>query len=110
MALLRLYVQSRLWSVDLIFDFKAIRDFAKRNSLARLLAYPLRAWHLLAGAVLFLLTNSLLDLAAPWVMGFLLLDRVVKRGDLGELPMVVALLVGIFVAQKVSDFLADYFQ
>src|SRR6266571_3009727 len=92
------------------FDLKTIRDFAKRNSLARLAAYPLRAWHLLAGAVLFLLTNSLLDLAAPWVMGFLLLDRVVKRGDLGELPMVVALLVGIFVAQKVSDFLADYFQ
>src|SRR6266705_1504811 len=92
------------------FDLKAIRDFAKRNSLARLAAYPLRVWHLLAGAVLFLLTNSLLDLAAPWVMGFLLLDRVVRRGDLGELPVVVALLVGIFVAQKVSDFLADYFR
>ena len=54
------------------FDLKSIRDFAKRNSLARLLAYSLRDWPLLAGAVLFLLTNSLLDLAVPWVMGFLL--------------------------------------
>jgi len=92
------------------FDLKTIRDFAKRNSLARLLAYSLRDWPLLAGAVLFLLTNSLLDLAVPWVMGFLLLDRVVRVGDLGQLPVVVALLVGIFVAQKVSDFFADYFR
>jgi len=76
----------------------------------RLLAYALRAWHLLTGAALFLITNSLLELAVPWVTGFLLLDRVVKRGDLGGLPVVVALLVGIFVAQKVSDFLSDYFR
>src|SRR5881628_2427910 len=92
------------------FDVKMIRDFAKKNSFARLLAYSLRAWRLLTGAVLFLLANSLLDLAVPWVMGFLLLDRVVRRGDLGQLPVVVALLVGIFVAQKVSDFLADYYR
>src|SRR2546422_1733848 len=89
---------------------KPIPDFRKRNSLARLLAYSLRDWRLLAGAILFLLTDSLLDLAVPWVMGFLLLDRVVRRGDLGQLPVVVALLIGIFVAQKVADFLADYFR
>src|SRR6266705_4213405 len=92
------------------FALKSIRDFAKRNSLERLLAYSLRGWHLLAWAVVFLIANSLLDLAVPWVMGFVLLDRVVRRGDLGQLPVVVALLVGIFVAQKVSDFLADYFR
>src|SRR6266446_2211593 len=92
------------------FDLKTIRAFAKRNSLARLLAYSLRAWRLLVGALLFLVTDSLLDLAVPWVMGFVLLDRVVRRSDLGQLPVVVALLVGIFVAQKVSDFLADYFR
>src|SRR5437867_2252127 len=92
------------------FDLQTIGNFAKRNSLARLLAYSLRAWRLLVGAVLCLLTNSLLDLAVPWVMGFVLLDRVIKRGDVGQLPVVVALLVGIFVAQKVSDFLADYYR
>src|SRR6058998_494298 len=88
---------------------QTIRDFTKRNSLARLLAYSLRSWYLLAWAVLFLIANSLLDLAVPWVMGFVLLDRVVKRGDLGQLPVVVALLVGIFLGQKVSDFLAYYY-
>ena len=92
------------------FGLRKIRNFAGKNSLVRLLAYALRTWHLLAGAVLFLIANSLLDLAVPWVMGFVLLDRVIKRSDLGQLPVVVALLLGIFVAQKVSDFLADYFQ
>ena len=92
------------------FGLQTIRDFAKKNSLARLLAYSLRGWHLLAWAVVFLIANSLLDLAVPWVMGFVLLDRVVKRGDLGQLPVVVTLLVGIFLGQKVSDFLADYYR
>ncbi|PYS08434.1 MAG: hypothetical protein DMG17_28910, partial [Acidobacteria bacterium] len=78
------------------FGLQTIRDFAKKNSLARLLAYSLRGWHLLAWAVVFLIANSLLDLAVPCVMGFVLLDRVVKRGDLGQLPVVVTLLVGIF--------------
>ena len=92
------------------FGFRRIRNFARKNSLVRLLAYALRAWHLLTGAALFLITNSLLELAVPWVTGFLLLDRVIKRADLGQLPVVVALLVGIFVAQKISDFLSDYFR
>ena len=92
------------------FGLQRIRNFARKNSLVRLLAYALRAWHLLTGAALFLITNSLLELAVPWVTGFLLLDRVIKRADLGQLPVVVALLVGIFVAQKISDFLSDYFR
>ena len=92
------------------FGFRRIRNFARKNSLVRLLAYALRAWPLLTGAALFLITNSLLELAVPWVTGFLLLDRVIKRADLGQLPVVVALLVGIFVAQKISDFLSDYFR
>jgi subfamily B ATP-binding cassette protein MsbA len=54
--------------------------------------------------------SSALDLGLPYITGVLLLDRVVSRQQLGELPIVVAAMVGIFVGQKIADFAADYLQ
>jgi subfamily B ATP-binding cassette protein MsbA len=81
-----------------------------RGSLVRLLPYALGVWRLLAAALVCILAGSLLELAVPWVMGFLLLDRVVKEARLDELPRVVFMLVAIFFGQKVVVFFQDYFQ
>ncbi len=81
-----------------------------RGSLARLIPYALGVWRLLAAVLVCILAGSLLELAVPWVMGFLLLDTVVKQARLDLLPRVVFLLVAIFLGQKVVGFLQDYFE
>jgi len=83
---------------------------AARSSLAKLIPYAVGVWPLLASALVCILASSLLELAVPWVMGFLLLDTVVKQARLDELPRVVFLLVAIFLGQKGVGFLQDYFQ
>jgi ATP-binding cassette, subfamily B, bacterial MsbA len=83
---------------------------AARGSLARLAPYAVGVWPLLATTLVCILAASLLELAVPWVMGFLLLDTVVKDARLDQLPRVVFLLVAIFLGQKGVGFLQDYFE
>jgi subfamily B ATP-binding cassette protein MsbA len=83
---------------------------AAQGSLARLIPYALGVWPLLAATLVCILAGSLLELAVPWVMGFLLLDTVVKEARLDQLPRVVFLLVAIFIGQKLVGFLQDYFE
>jgi subfamily B ATP-binding cassette protein MsbA len=83
---------------------------AARGSLVKLIPYARGVWPLLAAALICILAGSLLELAVPWVMGFLLLDTVVKQARLDLLPRVVFLLVAIFLGQKGVGFLQDYFQ
>lgn len=80
------------------------------GSLRRLVPYVLRVWPTLSAVFLLILINSLLELATPWVMGFLLLDRVIAHAELSRLPLVVGLLAGIFAGQKMASFLKEYFQ
>ncbi len=91
-------------------DLVALSPRAARSSLAKLIPYAVGVWPLLALALVCILASSLLELAVPWVMGFLLLDTVVKQARLDELPRVVFLLVAIFLGQKGVGFLQDYFQ
>ena len=81
---------------------------AARGSLARLIPYALGVWPLLATTLVCILAGSLLELAVPWVMGFLLLDTVIKGARLDQLPHVVFLLVAIFLGQKGVGCLQDY--
>jgi subfamily B ATP-binding cassette protein MsbA len=83
---------------------------APRGGLSRLIPYALGVWRLLAAVLVCILAGSLLELAVPWVMGFLLLDTVVKQARLDMLPRVVFMLVAIFLGQKVVGFLQDYFE
>ena len=91
-------------------DLVALSPRAARSSLAKLIPYAVGVWPLLASALVCILASSLLELSVPWVMGFLLLDTVVKQARLDELPRVVFLLVAIFLGQKGVGFLQDYFQ
>lgn len=83
---------------------------AKRGTLRRLLMYALDVWHLLAALGICIVSTSLLDLAVPWIIGFLLIDRVIKPKDLSHLPLVVMLISVAFLGQQVFGFGQDYFQ
>src|SRR5438132_10396528 len=88
-------------------DRVALSPRAARSSLAKLIPYAVGVWPLLASALVCILASSLLELAVPWVMGFLLLDTVVKEARLDELPRVVFLLVAIFLGLKGCGLLQD---
>lgn len=81
-----------------------------RGSFRRLLSYTRSAWRSLTLLCLSLIASSLLELAVPWVIGFMLVDRVIKRGQLRDLPNVVMLLAVIFIAQQLFSFLEEYIQ
>jgi len=86
------------------------RQPANRGSLLRLISYTRRVWYLLVAVLVCLIMDSLLELAVPWVMGFMLLDRIIRQGDLSELPLVIMMLGGIFLGQKLFSFLEAYYQ
>jgi subfamily B ATP-binding cassette protein MsbA len=83
-------------------------DPRSEGVLRRLLPYAFDVSYLLVGLFVCIITLALLELAVPSVMGFLLFDRVIGRGDLSLLPVVVGALVAIFLAQKVFAFLQEY--
>jgi subfamily B ATP-binding cassette protein MsbA len=66
------------------------------------------AWLLLAGLFACIIIKSLLELAVPWIMGFMLFDDVIAKRNLSALPRVVAILIAIFLAQKAFSFLQEY--
>jgi ATP-binding cassette, subfamily B, bacterial MsbA len=78
------------------------------GTFRRLLGYTEVAWFLLAALFSCIIIKSLLELAVPWVMGFMLFDGVIAKRNLNALPRVVAILVLIFVAQKAFSFLQEY--
>jgi len=80
---------------------------ARQGALLKLLSYTFSAWRLLIALVICIIATSLLELAVPWVMK-MLLDRVIQQADLSQLPLVVKLFAGIFLAQKVFSFLQEY--
>jgi subfamily B ATP-binding cassette protein MsbA len=83
---------------------------SRPHTLRRLFSYALRVWRLLSLVTICVIGTSLLDLAVPWVIGFLLVDRVIRQQDPGRLPFVVLLLMGIFLGQRVLEFGKDYLQ
>lgn len=78
------------------------------GTFRRLLSYTRVAWHLLAALFLCIIIKSLLELAVPWVMGFMLFDGVIAKRDLSGLPWVVAVLSAVFLAQKLFSFLQEF--
>jgi ATP-binding cassette, subfamily B, bacterial MsbA len=78
------------------------------GTFRRLMSYTRVAWHLLSALFLCLIIKSLLELAVPWVMGFMLFDGVIAKGNLSGLPAVCMVLAVVFLLQKVFSFLQEY--
>lgn len=80
------------------------------HTIRKLFSYARSVWGLLAELGVVIIGGSLLELAVPWVIGFLLIDHVVRHRDAALLPRVVLLLTTIFVGQQVLGFAKDYLQ
>ena len=81
---------------------------APQRTFRRLLTYSRVSWHLLVALFCCIIVKSLLELAVPWVMGFMLFDGVIAKRNLSLLPQVLAILVVIFLSQKFFSFLQEY--
>ncbi|HKF20087.1 MAG TPA: ABC transporter ATP-binding protein [Candidatus Angelobacter sp.] len=79
-------------------------------TIRKLFAYARNVWRLLGALGVAIVATSLLELAVPWVIGFQLIDRVIRHRDPAHLPQVVLLLTAIFIGQQVLGFAKDYLQ
>jgi ABC-type multidrug transport system fused ATPase/permease subunit len=80
-----------------------------KRTMRRLLAYVKPNWGYVLVIVIMLLASSSLDLAQPWIRGFLLFNGVIAQKNLGFLPFVLAIIAVTFAASQVTGFMRDYF-
>ena len=83
---------------------------SRKGTFRRLLGYAAGVWPILITLGVCILGSTLLDLARPWIFGFMLLDRVIRHQDLTRLPIVIWLLTGAFIGQQIFDFGSDVLQ
>jgi subfamily B ATP-binding cassette protein MsbA len=83
---------------------------SRKGTFRRLLGYAAGVWPILATLGACILGSTLLDLARPWIFGFMLLDRVIRHHDLTRLSVVIWLLTGSFIGQQIFDFGSDVLQ
>jgi ATP-binding cassette, subfamily B, bacterial MsbA len=79
-------------------------------TIRKLFAYARNVWGLLGALGIAIVAGSLLELAVPWVIGFLLIDQVIRHRDATLLPRVFLLLTAIFIGQQVLGFAKNYLQ
>src|SRR6202140_5484084 len=75
---------------------------SRKGTFRRLLRYAAGVWPVLTTLGVCILGSTLLDLARPWIFGFMLLDRVIRHHDLSRLPFVIWLLTLLIVGKKIS--------
>lgn len=81
----------------------------KRNQALRLLKYIWPYWHLLPLILTSMVAATLLGLAPPWLLGVVLIDRVILPRDPSLLPWVVLGLLGVAPLRQGFDFSQRYF-
>jgi len=80
-----------------------------RNQFLRLLSYVRHYWYLLPFVLVSMIAATLLDLAAPWITGVILIDRVIIARDASLLPWVVLGLLGAVTLRQAFEFSHRYF-
>src|SRR3989304_3209846 len=81
----------------------------QQNQALRLLRYIWPHWYLLPPIVGSMVTATLLGLAPPWLLGVVLIDRVIIPRDTALLPWVVLGLLGVALFRQVFDVAQRYF-
>jgi len=79
-----------------------------RGTFRKIISYlrPHLLYVIVIGIVM--VAGASLQLAQPWIIGYLLVGNVIAFHNLGYLPTVLALLAGAFAMQQVAAFLTDY--
>jgi ATP-binding cassette, subfamily B, bacterial MsbA len=79
-----------------------------RSTLRRLLDYVKPHWPYAVAIGVAIVGTASLELAIPFLLGVVLIDQVIRAGNLGLLPMVVILLSGIYGGKQVAHFVKEY--
>ncbi|HEU0021715.1 MAG TPA: ABC transporter ATP-binding protein [Dehalococcoidia bacterium] len=80
----------------------------RRNQILRLLDYLWHYWYLLPLVLVTMVAATLLDLAAPWLIGVVLIDRVILVREADLLPWVILGLLGAVIFRQGFDFAQRY--
>ena len=80
----------------------------QRSTLSRIFSYVRPHWPYAVGVTAAILASASLELAAPWIISFMVIGRVILGPDVAFLPMVLILLAAVFCANQVASYLKDY--
>jgi ABC-type multidrug transport system fused ATPase/permease subunit len=81
----------------------------RANQALRLLKYVRPYWYLLPPILASMVIATLLGLAPPWLLGVVLIDRVILPKEASLLPWVVLGLLGVALLRQGFDFAQRYF-
>ena len=79
-----------------------------RGTFRKIISYLRPHWLYVLVIGIVMVAGASLQLAQPWIIGYLLVGNVIAFRNLGFLPTVLALLAGAFAMQQVAAFLTDY--
>ena len=80
-----------------------------KGTLRKLFSYLRPHWPYVLAIGIAMAASDALNLAQPWIIGFLLFGNVIALRNVGFLPTVIALLGGAFFAKQILDFVDQYF-
>ncbi len=79
-----------------------------KGTLRKLFSYLRPHWPYVLSIGIAMATSDALNLAQPWIIGFLLFGNVIALRNMAFLPTVIALLGGAFFAKQILDFVDQY--
>ncbi len=79
-----------------------------RGTFRKIISYLRPHWLYVLVIGIVMVAGASLQLAQPWIIGYLLVGNVIAVHNLGFLPTVLGLLAGAFALQQVAAFLTDY--
>jgi len=79
-----------------------------KGTLRKLFSYLRPHWPYVLAIGIAMATSDALNLAQPWIIGFLLFGNVIALRNMAFLPTVIALLGGAFFAKQILDFVDQY--
>jgi len=79
-----------------------------KGTLRKLFSYLKPHWPYVLAIGIAMATSDALNLAQPWIIGFLLFGNVIALRNIAFLPTVIAMLGGAFFAKQILDFVDQY--
>jgi ATP-binding cassette, subfamily B, bacterial MsbA len=79
-----------------------------KGTFRKIISYLRPHWQYVLVILFVMIAGASLQLAQPWIIGYLLVGNVIAFHNMGYLPTVLALLAGAFALQQVAGFLTDY--
>jgi len=79
-----------------------------KGTLRKLFSYLKPHWPYVLAIGIAMAASDALNLAQPWIIGFLLFGNVIALRNIAFLPTVIALLGGAFFTKQILDFVDQY--